>query len=804
MTKTLSLLALLFLAPALHAQTSISGVVLDSNKTAILFCALGLVNAKDSTIIKGNLTDEDGKFLFESLKPGNYRIKINHVGFNGFWSAPIHLDSLQHLKLNPFIINGSNVQLKNVDVIAVKDPIEFKNGNIVVNVEGSPLAVGNSAYELLSRLPGVMIDNETISLQGKSGVKIYIDDRQQQMSGAQLINFLKSLNASNIEKIEVIANPGSKYDAAGNAGIINIKTKKIKLTGFSGSTNLTYSQGYFENSNGSFSLNYKGKKFAVFSSASGSQGQKHNISTFDKTVNYDGLSTTLNQRGIDNYDNRSGVIELGADWYLNKKNTIGFKVQGMPGYGINRYTDQTLLSNSSSGYDQLNFQKSLPNDWYMANYNFNAEHIFDTLGSKLKFSTDYYGPYFDNYEGKLQNQYLTSGTTNTRNALNLISNNNLDFRLLSSKLDLEKKFKSGLAIDAGVKASKTDISSDYLLQRQNAFSGLYTTDSSFTNKFIYHEQIVAGYATVSKEIKKINFQLGLRAENTAIQTESKTNSIHYTRNYFNIFPNGSLDYNHSKNHKFSINYNKRIDRPDYNSYNPYRSFINILSTNVGNPYLQPAYSHNAGLNYVYKSSIYQSLTYTYIKNPIMGYTAQNDSTKETIRHASNLNSLNILRYSFFMRKNLTKWWVLSCNIGAYYIDYSGKINGLDYYLSAIPHYEWLNNMFILPKNYKIEVTGFYWGPWLGIASKYKARGGVNLGLKKSFQDNRFNLAISLNDIFFTETFRSTANFQNQNWQAFESNDTRRLNISFSYNFGKIKVEQRQFESSEDEKRRMNK
>jgi len=177
------------------------------------------------------------------------------------------------------------------------------------------------------------------------------------ITGAQLMNLLKSLNAANIEKIEVINNPPAKYDAAGNAGIINIKTKKIKLVGFSGSTNLTYSQGFYENSNGGFSLNYKGKNFTFFSSANGNQGVKHNITTFNKTVNYNGQTTQPNQRFVDDYDNRNLVIDFGVDLYLNKKNILGCKIQAMPGYGFNQGTGTIFVSDTSLGYQHLMNEK---------------------------------------------------------------------------------------------------------------------------------------------------------------------------------------------------------------------------------------------------------------------------------------------------------------------------------------------------------------------------------------------------------------------------------------------------------------
>ena len=781
------------------AQVLIKGSVLDSLSKPVPFCAVGLITHADSSVFKGTLTDAQGLFVFEKIPKGKYLVKIDHLGFAATWSDPIEVDSASNLVLMPIKLKSNGINLKEVGILAIKDPIEFKNGNITVNIEGSPLAIGNSVYDLLSRLPGVSVENDVISIQGKAGAKLYMDDRPQQLSGAQLINLLKSMNASSVEKIEVINNPPAKYDASGNAGIINIRTKKIKLVGFSGSFNATYSQGFYEKTNGALSLNYKGRRFNFFSNISGNQGVTHQVNRFDKSVTYNSETTEINQRIVDNYDNRTLTFDFGADWYLNKKNIIGCKLSFMPGYGNNEVSGITDFNNNTEGYDRLILKKSLPNYWYYTNYNINAEHLFDTLGTKLIFSTDYYGPYVDVYEGDFQNSFLDSLNQPSLPPKDFTSDNTINFKLLTSKLDFEKKLTKTIDLESGVKGSFQDVHSDYIFQNKNYLTNEFVTDSTYTNKFRYLEKIGAAYFNLSKAFKKINLQLGLRAENTQIETQSVEKKLSYRRNYFNVFPVLSIDYNKSKNHTFSLAYNKRIDRPNYNNFNPYKSFVNILTSSTGNPFVNPSYSHNLNFNYVYKSTVYNSLSLTRIQSNIVGYPMQNDSTKETTWVTANLKGFDILRYSFFVRKNVTKWWTVSFNFGTYYVAYTGKINGQNYSVSAIPHYEWLNNTFLLAKNTKLELTTYYWSPWLGIGNKYKGRGAASMALKKSFLENKLNVAIGISDIFFTEVFQSTADFQNQKWESFDSSDTRRLNISLSFNFGKIKVEQREVKAGDEGK-----
>lgn len=785
------------------SQHSIFGTLQDSLQSPVEFCAVGLLNAKDSVVIKGILTNEKGGFNFKDVNTGDYFIKINYPGYLETTSAVFSYDSLTNKDLGTITLKSSGINLDEVNVLNIKAPIEFNGGNITINIEGSPLAIGNSLYDLLARLPGVSVDNDVISIQGKAGALVYMDDRRQQMAGAQLMNLLRSINASSVEKIEVINNPPAKYDAAGSSGIINIKTKKIKVVGFSGSINGTYSQGFYENTNGGFSLNYKARKFTFFSSFNGNQGLKHNVSNFNKEINYNGQTTYLNQRVVDDWDNRNTVSDIGLDWYAGKNTIVGAKMQVMKGYGNNIEKGRTSISDNTLGYRQLILDKSIPNDWLMFNYNFNAEHTFDTLGTKLKFSTDFYTPNYDSYKGKYQNIFLDSLNNPNLPANEFISDNRLDIKLFFAKIDFEKKLSKTLNLEAGIKYNLQDIKSDYRLLRKDQQSGEYKTDEAFTNTFGYLEKVAAAYFNLDKKIKKFNFQLGLRAEQTNIKTSTKDQDLLYTRNYLNLFPTLSIDYNRSKSHVFSLGYNKRIQRPDYNNLNPYIFFVDVLNYFQGNPYLKQAYVHNFNLNYAYKGSVFNSLTFSRYESAISGYTSQDDFTKLSTEHLTNLNYFQILRYSFFVRRELKKWWTISFNFGTYYVGYSGQLNGQAYSLSAIPHYEWLNNTFILPHDLKLELTTYYWGPWLGIATRYKQRGAASIAVKKSFLKNAMTCSVGVNDIFFSETFTSTADFQNQKWERFNSNDTRRLNISLSYNFGKVKAEKREL-GEQDARGKINK
>ncbi|MEO6302304.1 MAG: outer membrane beta-barrel protein [Bacteroidia bacterium] len=789
-------------ASASFAQT-INGKIIDSLNAPVPFATIALLKAKDSLPVKGNITNDKGEYGFESVVPGNYMIKAFSVGYKETYSTAFTLDSAATYSVPDITLGTKEVNLNEVSVTVQKKLIEFKNGNVTVNVEGSPLAVGNSVYDLLTKMPGVTVDGETISIVGREGVKIMIDDRIQQISGQQLINLLKSMNASLVEKIEILKTPSVKNDAAGNGGMINIKTKKVKITGFSGSANVSYQQGFYANKDAGFSLNYRGRSATFFSAINFGDDQMQYTSIYKKTITYNSNTTLFDQRTVERSINQNASYNIGTDIYLNKKNTIGFRIDGSFGSATPYRRGNNYLSDNSAGYEILEFTSIRPNDWTYTNYNFNAEHLLDTLGSKIKFSADY-SKSFDLYQGILENHFRDHDLNETLDQKIFKTHNSLNFSLYSAKLDLEKKFSNTFGIEAGVKENYQQMLSDFVFENKDPNTGIYNLDTNFSNVFAYNERVDAGYLNLQKQFKKIGVQFGLRGENTTVSAESRTSKVQFTRNYFQIFPVISFDYNPSETNSFQLSYNRRINRPQYNLFNPYKVFLNLLVTSVGNPYLMPEFSNTIEFTYGYKGSIYQSLTYYAVNNNIFYYPVQNDSTKETLHKISNLNDskFNIGTYSIFIQKEIKKWWSVTFNGALNIYSFSGVIDGSVYAGSSLPFYLYINNRFIFPKKWTVEIGGFYGSRNLSGVYDNKERWALNVGVKKSILKEKLNISFGVNDIFYTQINRSSVSFQNQNTNLRSTFDSRRFTIGLSYSFGKVKIQQRKTKSNEDEKARL--
>lgn len=802
MRQKISLLFIYFFTVnfASFSQCALQGVLLDTINNPIPYGAVGLLNSKDSSVYKGVLADVEGKYCFEKINKGTYLVQISAVGFNTQYSEKIEFDSINSLIIPTIYLNSAGINLVEVSVSVQKKTVEFKDGNIIVNVEGTPLAVGNTVYDLLSRLPGVTITDDVIAIQGRQGVVIMIDNKLQQLAGTQLLNLLKSMDASQIEKIEVLKKPPVKYDAAGLGGMINLKTKKTKVVGFSGSVFTALSQGFYGNPSGGFTLNYKGKKVNFFSGFTVNRQWLRYESTFKSHILYNDTITTLSQNYVEKIHNNYETFNLGADWYINKNNTIGIKASGAFGLDITDLNSTFNISNNSLGYQVMPYSFSRPNPWVYPDLNLNAEHLFDTLGTALRFSVDY-SPYHEILTTRFEHHFLDINSKESLPPIIFRTSNILNLSILATKLDFEKQITESLKLESGLKSAYQDISSDYSFENFDSLTNEYIFDSTYTNKFLYKENISAGYINLAKEYKFFYFQAGIRVENTLITALSKTNSVRYTSQYLNLFPMISIEYQKSDDHNFQISANRRIKRPDYNSFNPFRAVESLFIVREGNPYLRPAYITSVDFTYSYKSFMNHTFSYSRIDNLVMDYTTQNDSIKVRTSHPTNFKKADVLSYSLFVQKDIKEWISFNLNATIFTIIGNGHLNGLPYSFSTVGFNPGLFTRCVLPKNVSIELNTYYIAPMIDGVNHMKSRSSVDIAFKKLFFNKKLSLSLAFADIFFTRAFNSYSKFQNQNTVSTSRRDTRRINIGLNYTFGKFRLSQRENSSNDDEKNR---
>jgi iron complex outermembrane recepter protein len=783
---------------------SIRGRLTDSLNVAIPYSPVALLKAYDSLIYKGSITSDSGIFVFEQLPPGNYQLKIELPGYEKYTSGSLQADSMVDLAVPTIRLHSSAIRLNEVSVTGFKKSIEFSKGNIIVNVANSALAVGNTAYDLLMRLPGVTLDpvNYNISIQGREGAKVMVDGRVQQLSGRQLINFLQSISAASIEKIEVLKNPPIRYDASGTAGIIHLKTKKVHLYGSSGSITSSASQGFYGRGESGFSLNYKTRKFTVFSNLFSEYGKYIYVNRFNRTINYKDLSTQIDQEHVQTEWDKGLEANAGMDWFVSEKTIVGFKVTADPGRTDMSTRGTTIFSDTSSGYNRLDYYFTMPNVWSYANYNVNAEHRLDTNGGKIRLSVDY-SPNQETFMGDFDNRFFNQDRASQ--PFRIFKSEYLEtIYFFSSLVDLEKQVTPGTRISAGLKFNWQQLRRNYTIKNRDALTGNYITDTALTYGFNYLEKIMAGYAQVEQELGDFSIQFGLRTEQTSIGARVPGRSFNLARRYLNFFPLASIEYQASPKHNFQLSYNQRINRPGCYSLIPYKYFWgNLLVTEMGNPGLNPEYSNTVEFTHIYAGKISNALAFSKLNNYLLQYTIQNDSSREMIVTTTNLRHSTTLGYTFSFEARIRNWWEIRGNLTASYNTYSGKVNGMDYSALALGYDGLLTNVFLFPRNMKLEVEGQYFGPEPMGVFRPQPRWALNLALKKSFlKEKQLDLVVGINDVFYTLIGRNTVNFQNQQWKVSETYDSRRMKISLSYTFGKIKVEQRETSSNEEQREKL--
>ncbi|MCE3278626.1 MAG: TonB-dependent receptor [Bacteroidetes bacterium] len=806
MKKSLFIVAALFLHSFLCSAiegVTLKGHIVDPENNPQPFATVLLKSSIDSSLYKGEITNDKGQFLFENVKEGDYYLLINIVGFERKIVNSVHISfSNPIVDLGTIKMKAGAKELATVNIQADKPFIEQQTDKTVVNIENSIIQNGSSIMEVMEKLPGVMVDqNDKISLRGKQGVIIMIDGRPTGMAGQDLATMLKGIPSSNIQKIEIITNPSAKYDAAGNAGIINIIMKKNKREGYNGSVSAGFGQGRYSKYNGSLSLNYKNKNYNFFLNYSYSKRLGFNNLTIDrKFYNNDTINTIYRTENYILYPTESHSPRVGIDFYLSPKTTLSLLGSG----GTMKFRPEgTDHTNILDGNEQLiysyDFESVSKDNWY--NYSGNAElkHQFDSTGQEVIVNLDYANYWSNNSQSFLTTYHNADGSFMSQD--DLLNEQKSDLSLYSLKADYSKPLKKDYSFDAGLKSSY--VTSDNNIRFYSRFNNEETFDSARSSHFLYSENINAAYVNLKKNYKKFSYQLGLRSEQTIARGKQVMNSRTFNRSYIQLFPTAYIDYKISEKHNINVSLGRRIDRPAYEQMNPYRSLINATTFSEGNPYLLPQLTYNTELSYSYNNMFFANFTYSLTSDNITDVLIQDSETQTTTQTVVNLNKLNFYSLNLTFSKKLTKWWNTNTSLLTYYGEYSGVIKN-NYINQGTPSiYLNTNNSFFIIDGLSAE---------LGFRYSHKALNGIttelttynlSAGIQKTVLKKKGTITVNMTDILWSAYPRGVTEFDNvrEDWVA--KRDTRVLNVSFSYKFGKGKsAKMRKNTGADDEKGRI--
>lgn len=802
---TLLFVGLLGLCLNTYAQSGtarIKGSVTDPEGATVAFANIILNNNLDSIVAKVGYTDETGNFAIERVPKGAYWLTISYVGAPEWNSEVFNLTANQVYELPNVQLKSASEELSQVTVTAQRPLLEVKPDKTVFNVDGSINAVGNTAFELLRKAPGIVIDNnENVTMLGRNGVQIYINGKPSPLQGADLANFLKSMNSTEIDAIELITNPSAKYDAAGNAGIINIKLKKDKTLGANGSLNVGGGVGQASAYNASVNGNFRDKKVNLF----GSYGFNDGAGVNTQNIYREQSGLVFDQTGIQNNYWVSHNVKLGADYFLNEKNTIGFMANGNLNASENSNFSRTPISMIGSSIVDSVLVAENVSTGDRQNFNYNLNYAFNGEGKSLNIDLDY--GMFRRENAAFQPNYYRDATEEVllQARINEI-NTPTDIDIYTAKLDYEVDFMKG---KLGLGAKSAIVRTDNTFEFFNVEGGSSVLNETLSNQFEYTENVNAAYANFSRKIDKISFSLGLRMEQTNSTGELTSlipgNDDKVTRSYLDFFPSGGVTYAANQDHNFQLNFSRRINRPSYQDLNPFEMQLDELTFEKGNPFLNPEYAMNVKLTHTFKYRFNTSFSFSRTTDQI---TRIVDVQGDKASFITWLNLSEQLNYSLSISApiQVTKGWSSFTSLTGFHTQNTGDFGGdkiVDVNATAMNLYT--QHTFTLPKEYKLELSSWYNSPalWEG-TFKMKSQYSIDAGVSKSLLDGRANLKVSVSDIFKTTNWGGTSQFGalfmdvNGGW------DSRRVRVNLNYRFGnnQVKSSRRRKTGLEDEGNRI--
>lgn len=805
--NVLAAIGLISVSIAAQAQTAkISGAVTGTQKP-VEAASVGILRAKDSAIVKMAVTDKTGQFEAEKLAAGKYLVMVQSVGYVKYYSPVFDLANGQSYTVQPIILTNVSKELEGVVVTSKKPMIEQKLDRTIINVDASPTNAGATVLEVLEKSPGISVDKDgNISLKGKQGVVVLIDGKPTYLGAQDLANMLRNMSSSNLETIELMSNPPARFDASGNSGVINIKTKKTKTMGYNASVTSGFTQGVLPKTNHSFNLNYRQNKINFFANASYNYNENFGNIKIDRNFrnqNTGALLTTFDQLAKNDRTFNSYNYKAGFDYFMNKKTTLGLVVNGYSSVG-DEYTDNTTYIKDPSGGIITRTQAINDVNLKFKNVGVNANlrHVFDSTGKELTIDADYIN-YNQNNRQVLSNEFFDQmGNIKSPDEI-LRGILPASINIYSLKADYSQPMKGQMKFEAGFKTSYVNTDND--AQYSNWNGTQFVNDVTRSNHFLYKENINAAYVNLNKQFtKKWSGQLGLRAENTNITGNQLTTGEVFKRNYTQVFPTMYIGYAMNEKNQFALSYGRRIDRPNYQDLNPFFYFLDKYTYQVGNPYLRPQFSHNIELNHTYRGILNTSLNYSRTNDILQDVLEQIDSTNSSFVRKSNIASRQNLGLSVSLGMPVTKWFRTNVYVNVFYNHFKGTVNNGEISVGATSVMTNISNQFTLPKGWGAELSAFY--RTQGVEGVLVARpmGAINLGFTKQVLKNKGMIRLVVRDVLLTQIFRGYSKYQNVDVIIRQNRDSRVVNLSFTYRFSKGKTAaQRKRGGANEEQNRVN-
>jgi outer membrane receptor protein involved in Fe transport len=780
---------LLFFAtaqPVSQAAGTVSGKIADSKTNLPIEYANVVIFNPDTAIVTGGVTNNEGVFIINNVPFGLYKLKVSFIGYDDLWIDTLLLNYRnRNVFIEKIALSQSAAVLDQFSVTGQRSVLEMQIDRKVFNVDQSIVSQGQTATEVLETVPSVEVDMDgNVSLRGSGNVTILIDGRPSAMMGSDVATALKQIPANMIESIEIITNPSAKYDPEGMSGIINIKLKKDRKAGINGVVSAGY--GTWNKYNSSINLNYRTQKFNIFTS------YNNNNRNFFRT----GTTLTTNKQHPDSFFytdqemymkgfSTSHMLRGGADWFVNKKNTISGFVTFNTNTWDSKDTVWTIYRDSEGVESALTDRFS---SGETGGYGYSGvltwQKRFDKAGQELLVDGNYsynYGTedadYFDRYDLlDYHPVYLTRMERKTGTDLNKVA---------SLQVDYTHPLTASTRIEGGARLGYRMLDDDQYATFYDTAQGSWIPDPNRINEYIYDELIAAAYATYAGKLNKLSYKAGLRFEQTYTSGHLVNTADTFNNQYPSLFPSVHFSYKPNRDSEYQLSYSRRISRPRSRMLNPFADYSDPLNVRQGNPFLDPEYTNSIEFGYsrfFKKSSLISSIFYRQVNDQIERFKIINPEGV-TIMTFRNLTSGIQYGYELIGTYNPYKWWSLN-----------GNFNMNQRILDADKIQEGLRNSGLMWSVKLMSTTTFKTGTSIQLSGNYSSpriltlgvsapRYGMDIGVRQSMLKNKGSLSLRLSDVFYTSSWIMSLDGNGFSQEIERYFDSRVAFLTFTYQFG---------------------
>ncbi|WP_257657061.1 outer membrane beta-barrel family protein [Parapedobacter lycopersici] len=791
-----------FLSGLVCAQSIVRGTVVDEARQAVAMATVEVLAATaDSTVVATIATDLEGRFEVQLL-PASYLLRISFLGYKPLVSGSVAVVSgTADLGTHQLMVDDQ--LLTEVVINRPQRLVEQRSDRMVVNVENSILADGMTVLEILQRAPGVRVDNDgNITMRGKSGVQILINGKLSYLSEKELALLLKGTQSSSIKSIELITNPSAKFDAAGNAGLINIVMKSDRRSGINGTAHSFAATSRKPRYGGGLALNARHNRWNAVAGYDYSYRGEREYRTFLRQFNdaaRPDSSKVSNQYSQTDEPLATHNAKFGIDYNADERLTLGALWTGnfgsyknlSEGYNDVAFLDGSMVSNALTDNKQVSL-------WNTQGLNLNLLRKIGPRDHELSANFDYtYADYSadQNLVSDFQQTAFQDAFTSVRRGQTPSTTT-----VFVGKMDYLHHIGNGQKIEAGWKSSWID--ADNNAMNDTLRDGSWIPDAGTSNHFRYREQIHAGYASYSLEREQWHVMAGLRLEHTRTEGHQITADQLTERHYTQLFPNISVAYKPHADRSIQLSYSRRIQRPDYDDLNPFRYYVDAFVFWEGNPYLRPELVHAFELNAMLGSTLSAAVYYTYINDVMTSVLTQLPQQNVTIQSLQNIDGFYNVGVNLNYTLKPAGFWTSINNLNGFNNRYRGSFNG-----EIIDNAQWSAtfnsiNTFSFGNGWGAEVIGEYQTPQADGVFRVNAYGAVAAGLMKKLVQERLTVKLAATDIFRTMDYRPTSVADGVVMRQRFNLDSRIVTLSATFRFGQQIQARDRRTGSEDEQQRI--